>query len=144
MSRSDLRHDGVMKSTSVTVYGIRNCDTVKKSRQWLDDHGQPHQFHDFKADGVPPDLLDHWLRQVGWEALVNRKSTTWRRLDEPTRAGVVDEASARVLLLAHPSVIKRPVVAWGGPRTKNVSVGFKTEFWNKWLVGAGRQRADQT
>lgn len=131
-----------MKNTSVTVYGIRNCDTVKKSRQWLDDHGQHYQFHDFKVDGVPADLLDHWLRQVGWDALLNRKGTTWRRLDEPTRAGVVDQASARAVMLANPSVIKRPVVAWGDPRSKNISVGFKTDYWNQWLVGADRPAAD--
>lgn len=131
-----------MKNTSVTVYGIRNCDTVKKSRQWLDDHGQPYQFHDFKTDGVPAELLDHWLRQVGWDAVLNRKGTTWRRLDEPTRAGVVDEASARAVMLAHPSVIKRPVVAWGTPRSKNISVGFKTDLWNQWLVGADPSAAD--
>lgn len=119
-----------MKSTSVTVYGIRNCDTVRKARQWLDDHGQPYLFHDFKVDGVPADRLDHWLQQVGWETLVNRKGTTWRRLDETTRAAVVDSASARVVMLACPSMIKRPVVAWGGPQSKDVSIGFKAELWH--------------
>ncbi len=119
-----------MKNTTVTVYGIRNCDTVKKARQWLDDHAQPYQFHDFKIDGVPADRLDHWLRQVGWETLVNRKGTTWRRLDEATRATVLDVASARAVMLAQPSVIKRPVVAWGSPSSKDVTVGFNAELWN--------------
>jgi len=134
LSRTGLRHDARMKNTAITVYGIRNCDTVKKARQWLDDHGQPYQFHDFKAEGVPPALLDHWMEQVGWESLLNRKGTTWRRLDEATRAGVMDAASARAVMLAHPSVIKRPVVAWGGPRSKDVSVGFKAELWETRLV----------
>ncbi len=129
LSRTGLRHDGGMKKTSITVYGIRNCDTVKKARQWLDDHGQPYQFHDFKGAGVPPQLLDHWMAQVGWEALLNRKGTTWRQLDEDTRSSVTDPAGARAVMLAQPSVIKRPVVAWGGPGSKDVSVGFKAELW---------------
>lgn len=134
LSRTGLRHDGGMKRTSVTVYGIRNCDTVKKARQWLEDHGQPCDFHDFKTAGVPPELLDHWIEHIGWETLLNRKGTTWRRLDEPTRAGVEDAASARAVMLAHPSVIKRPVVAWGGPGSKDVSVGFKAELWETRLA----------
>lgn len=118
-----------MKNTSVTVYGIANCDTVKKARQWLDTHGQPYAFHDFKKAGVPPDLLDHWMDQVGWEPLLNRKGTTWRRLDESSRALVLDASGARAVMLAHPSVIKRPVVAWGGPGSKDISVGFQAELW---------------
>ena len=123
-----------MKNTAITVYGIRNCDTVKKARQWLDEHWQPYVFHDFKTEGVPPALLDHWLEQVGWETLLNRKGTTWRRLDEATRASVVDAAGARAVMLEHPSTIKRPVVAWGGPTNKDVSVGFKAELWETRLV----------
>lgn len=123
-----------MKNTAITLYGIRSCDTVKKARQWLDDHGQPYRFHDFKVEGVPPELLDHWMAQVGWETLLNRKGTTWRRLDEATRGSAVDAASARAVMLAHPSVIKRPVVAWGGPANKDVSVGFKADLWETRLV----------
>lgn len=123
-----------MKNTAITLYGIRNCDTVKKARQWLDARGQPYQFHDFKVEGVPPAMLDHWLAQVGWEALLNRKGTTWRRLDEATRSAVLDDASARAIMLTHPSVIKRPVVSWGGPLNKNVSVGFSAELWESQLV----------
>ena len=123
-----------MKKTAITLYGIRNCDTVKKARQWLDDHGQPYAFHDFKTEGVPPVLLDYWIALVGWEVLLNRKGTTWRRLDEATRESVTDPASARAVMLAHPSVIKRPVVAWGGPANKDVSVGFKVELWETRLA----------
>lgn len=113
------------KPTShVTVYGIPNCDTVKKARTWL--AGQPLEitFHDFKKQGVPAELLPGWLAAVGWETLVNRKGTTWRKLDEATRLTVVDDASATALMLANPSVIKRPVVVWGGGA---VSVGFSAE-----------------
>lgn len=123
-----------MKNTAITVYGIRNCDTVKKARQWLDDHGQPYQFHDFKTEGVPPQLLDHWMAQVGWETLLNRKGTTWRRLDDATRAGAADAAGARAAMLEHPSLIKRPVVAWGEPDTTDISVGFKAELWESRLA----------
>ena len=109
----------------ITLYGIPNCDTVKKARNWLTEHGVEHQFHDFKKQGVPEAALDQWLATLDWEPLVNRKGTTWRKLDEATRATVVDAASARALMLAQPSVIKRPVVQW----THGVTVGFDAEAW---------------
>lgn len=118
-----------MQESSITVYGIRNCDTVKRARQWLQAHGRPYRFHDFKVDGVPCDLLDHWLQRLGWEALLNRNGTTWRRLDESARAAVLDAGTARALMLAHPSVIKRPVVAWDQPFGQDLSVGFDVERW---------------
>ena len=111
---------------STLVYGIPNCDTVKKARAWLTEHGVAHRFHDFKRDGVPAAELDRWLAELGWERLLNRAGTTWRRLDDSTRAAVVDAASARDLMLAQPSVIKRPVVRWADGRA---SVGFKAEDW---------------
>lgn len=110
----------------ITVHGIPNCDTVKKARAWLADQGVAHSFHDFKKQGVPADALDTWLQAVGWETLVNRKGTTWRGLDEATRAGVTDAASARALLLAQPSAIKRPVVRWSDGR---ITVGFDPADW---------------
>jgi arsenate reductase (glutaredoxin) len=109
----------------ITLYGIPNCDTVKKARTWLTDHGLEHQFHDFKKHGVPEAALSQWLDALGWEPLVNRKGTTWRQLDETTRAAVVDAASARALMLAQPSVIKRPVVQWA----RGVTVGFDAQAW---------------
>jgi Spx/MgsR family transcriptional regulator len=112
----------------ITLYGIPNCDTVKKARAWLNDHGAVHDFHDFKKQGVPEAALDQWLTQLGWEALVNRKGTTWRKLDEATRAAVIDAASARALMLAHPSLIKRPLVQWS-PRPEAVTVGFDPASW---------------
>ena len=108
----------------LAVYGIPNCDTVKRARAWLAGQGADGRFHDFKKFGVPADALDAWIAALGWERLVNRQGTTWRKLDDATRAAVVDAASARALMLAHPSVIKRPVVAWpdGG-----FTVGFDAE-----------------
>lgn len=108
----------------VTLFGIPNCDTVKKARLWLTDKGVDFEFHDFKKQGVPAPELPHWLAQVSWDTLVNRKGTTWRQLDETVRAAVVDATSASALMLAHPSVIKRPVVVW---QDGQVSVGFSPD-----------------
>ena len=109
-----------------TLYGIPNCDTVKKARAWLTEHGVEHTFHDFKKQGVPDMDLDRWLAAAGWEKLVNRKGTTWRGLDEAARSAVVDNASACTLLLAHASVIKRPVVVWADG---TITVGFDAADW---------------
>lgn len=109
----------------ITLYGIPNCGTVKKARQWLDDRSLAHTFHDFKKQGVPQERLDAWLAAVGWQKLVNRQGTTWRKLAPEQQAAVVDAASARQLMLAQPSVIKRPVVEAGG----RVLVGFDTEAY---------------
>lgn len=110
----------------ITIYGITNCDTVKRARAWLTDHALEHRFHDFRKEGVPPARLDAWLASAGWERLVNRQGTTWRKLDDATKAAVVDDASARALLLAQPSVIKRPVVEWADGR---ITVGFDAAAW---------------
>ena len=113
----------------IIFYGIPNCDTVKKACAWLTNHGVAHEFHDFKRQGVPEQALDHWLGELDWSVLVNRKGTTWRQLDEATRAAVVDASSARALMLTHASVIKRPVVQW----PNGVSVGFDAEEWARRL-----------
>lgn len=108
------------------VYGIPNCDTVKKARAWFADQGIAYEFHDFKKQGVPQPQLDHWLESVSWEKLVNRKGNTWRTLDATTQTSVVDAASAVPVMLAHSSVIKRPVVQWPGGQ---VTVGFDQATW---------------
>jgi len=110
----------------ITLYGISNCDTVKKARTWLDEQGVTVQFHDFKKSGVPAARLDAWLKEVGWERLLNRKGTTWRKLDEGLRESTVDAASARRVMLDQPSVIKRPVVEWSDGR---ITVGFDAADW---------------
>lgn len=129
LSRTCLRHDEAMSTQPITLYGIRNCDTVKKARQWLDDHSQAYTFHDFKTQGVPASRLQHWLDQVGLETLLNRKGTTWRRLDPSQQAAAADAAGALELMREHASVIKRPVVEWGGLEHGVVTVGFKAEDW---------------
>lgn len=109
----------------IVVYGIPNCDTVKKARAWLTGQGVEYRFHDFKKDGVPADRLPAWLAEVDWQVLVNRKGTTWRKLDPTAQAAVHDAASARELMLRQASVIKRPVVEWGDRTT----VGFDPAAW---------------
>lgn len=106
---------------STVVYGIPNCNTVKKARTWLDEQGVAYTFHDYKKQGVPADRLDAWIKAVGWEVLVNRQGTTWRKFDDATKAGVVDATSAKALMQANASVIKRPVVELNG---KVICVGF--------------------
>ena len=113
---------------AITLYGIPNCDTVKKARAWLGEHGVDYTFHDFKKQGVPEDHLDAWMKAAGWEKLVNRQGTTWRKLDPAVQAGVKDAAGARALMLSQASVIKRPVVEWG---SHAVTVGFDAADWAK-------------
>jgi len=110
-----------METSLITVFGIPNCDTVKKARTWLTEHGLAYRFHDFKKQGVPTEQLAGWMAVAGWEQLLNRKGTTWRKLDDAARLAVVDAPSATALMLAQPSVIKRPVVVWPNGQ---LSVGF--------------------
>jgi Spx/MgsR family transcriptional regulator len=108
------------------VYGIPNCDTVKKARTWLTDQGLEATFHDFKKQGVPAAELDTWIAAVGWETLLNRKGTTWRKLDAAVQAGVTDSVSAKAVMQAHASTIKRPVIVWPSGQ---VTVGFTPDQW---------------
>src|SRR5438045_9404050 len=101
--------------------GIPNCDTVKRSRAWLEDRGVEHRFHDFKKGGVPRESIDRWIDRLGWETLLNRQGTTWRKLDDATKASVIDAESARAVMASHASVIKRPIVEWPNG---DVTVGF--------------------
>lgn len=97
----------------ITLYGIPNCDSVKKARALLDARGVAYTFHDFKKQGVPEGALRQWVAAKGWEVVLNRKGTTWRALDEAVKASVVDDESAIVVMLANASTIKRPVVVSG-------------------------------
>lgn len=108
------------------VFGIPNCDTVKRARAWLSAQGVEHKFHDFKKAGVPDAELDAWIAALGWQALVNMRGSTWRKLDTAAQLVVVDADSAKALLRAQPSVIKRPVVEWPDGA---ISVGFDETAW---------------
>ena len=105
-----------------TLYGIRNCDTMKKAWTWLDQHGVAYDFHDYKKQGIDRAHLEAWIAEVGWERLLNRAGTTFRNLPEADRQGV-DEAKAISLMLAQPSMIKRPVLETDG----RLLVGFKPD-----------------
>ena len=111
---------------AITLYGIPNCDTVKKARTWLADQGVAHVFHDFKKQGVPPDHLDRWMAAAGWQKVLNRQGTTWRKLEPAVQAGAADAGGARALMLAQASVIKRPVVEWADGV---ITVGFDPADW---------------
>lgn len=118
---------------TTTLYGISNCDTVKRARAWLATQGHAADFHDFKKLGVPADCLPAWAAAVGWQRLLNRSGTTWRKLDAAAQAAVVDEASALALMRQQPSVIRRPVVEWGDGE---VTVGFDADDWSARLSAA--------
>ncbi len=109
----------------IILYGIPNCDTVKKARAWLTAQGLVHEFHDFKKAGVPADRLTAWESALGWQKLLNRKGTTWRKLNPQEQDSAVDASSAQTLMRAQPSLIKRPVVEWGSRTT----VGFDPIAW---------------
>jgi arsenate reductase (glutaredoxin) len=115
----------------VVLYGIANCDTVKKARAWLTENGIAYAFWDYKKHGVPPDKLTQWLAALGWEHVVNRRGTAWRGLSDQVKASVVDAASAKALLLANASVIKRPIVGWGNTYTNAVTLGFNAALWDE-------------
>jgi arsenate reductase len=113
-----------MMAKSVTIYGIKNCDTMKKARAWLDKRGVAYTFHDYKAGGIDKDTLEGWAKKAGWEVLLNRAGTTFRKLPDGDKENVT-EKKAIALMLAQPSMIKRPVLEVGG----RLTVGFKPEIY---------------
>jgi arsenate reductase len=112
---------------AITLYGIPNCDTVKKARAWLAGQGVDYAFHDFKKSGVPAERLDRWMKAPAGGKLLNRQGTTWRKLDPATQSEAETAAGARALMLEQPSVIKRPVVEWPDG---TVTVGFDAGDWS--------------
>ena len=122
----------MQKPEPITVYGIPNCDSVRKARAWLDARGLAYTFHDFKKQGVPDEKLDRWLRECGLDRILNRKGTTWRQLDTAVQAEAAHEAGARALMRNQTSVIKRPVIEWG--RGARVTVGFDPEGYERLLA----------
>ena len=111
---------------SVTLYGIKNCDTVKKARKWLDDHSVSYTFHDFRVDGINKTLLNHFLKQIDLEVLINKRGTSWRKLSD-TEKEFKNKTQAIELMLNNPTIIKRPVL----DTNKKIFVGFKDETYNE-------------
>ena len=114
----------------IHLYGIPNCDTVKKARVWLDAQGKAYAFHDYKKEGADPERLAAWIAAAGLDTVVNRKGTTFRGLSEEDKAKAADSHTAVALLVQHPSVIKRPITEHPG----GVLVGFKEEEWSAALL----------
>ena len=98
----------------LTMYGIKNCDTIKKARRWLEANQIAYQFHDYRADGLDRELLNTFIAELGWEALLNTHGTTWRKLDETVRAGINNADAAAALMLEMPAIIKRPLLCAPG------------------------------
>ena len=117
-----------MAGTAVTIYGIKNCDTMKKARAWLDGHRIAYVFHDYKASGIDQASLERWAREVGWETLLNRGGTTFRKLPDKDKEGL-SEKKAIALMLDQPSMIRRPVLDLGSRRL----VGFTPDAYAKAL-----------
>ena len=112
---------------TVSIYGIKNCDTMKKARAWLDKHGVDYAFHDYKTAGIDRERLERWCKKVGWEALLNRAGTTFRKLPDKDKHGI-DAKKAIALMLDQPSMIKRPVLDLGRDR---LLVGFKPDLYKE-------------
>ena len=115
---------------SITIYGIKNCDTMKKARAWLDKNGVDYAFHDYKSAGIERERLEKWEKKVGWEKLLNRSGMTFRKLPDKDKAGI-DAKKAVALMLKQPSMIKRPVLDLGGGK---LLVGFSPELYSEAVV----------
>ena len=114
----------------ITLYGIKNCDTVKKARNWLQIQGVDYRFHDFRTDGLDSDAVEAWLQELGWQNLVNRRSTSWKALDQDTREQM-DDSSALTAILAQPTLIKRPLLDTGQERFTGFSADSYAKIFNR-------------
>jgi arsenate reductase (glutaredoxin) len=126
-----LLTSGGVTTLSITIYGIKNCDTMKKARAWLDKRAVVYSFHDYKAAGIDRERLEHWCGIVGWQALLNCAGTTFRKLPDKEK-NELDRAKAITLMLEQPSIIKRPVLELDGGK---VLVGFEPERYRESLEG---------
>jgi arsenate reductase (glutaredoxin) len=127
--RKQMRRVGGVATTTITMYGIKNCDTIKKARAWLDGRGISYAFHDYKTAGLDRKQLESWANEVGWEPLVNRAGTTFRKLPDADKTNL-DEKKALALMLANPSLVKRPVLAIAsGAKPPRLLVGFSPDVY---------------
>lgn len=110
----------------LTLYGIPNCDTVRKARKWLDKHAIAYHFHDFRKQGLSSDMLDPWFSSIGWQTLLNKRGLTWRNLDDSSKTNI-NEQTAKNIMLDAPAIIKRPVVVMD----EQIWVGFNEKEWGK-------------
>lgn len=115
----------------LTMYGIKNCDTIKKARRWLEAHQIEYRFHDYRVDGLDRNLLDTFIAELGWEALLNTRGTTWRKLDETVRTGINNADAAAKLMLEMPAIIKRPLLCKPG---QPMLLGFSETLYSDLFV----------
>lgn len=115
--------------TGITLFGIKNCDQIRKARKFLDSNGASYRFHDFRRDGITQELLNSWFSHVPWDSLLNRRGLTWRKMPESARQTIVDQQSAREAMLAQPTLIRRPVLTTG----EDVLVGFSETVYLRTL-----------
>jgi arsenate reductase len=113
----------------ITMFGIKNCDTIKKARKWLEAEGVEYQLHDYKKDGLNPEMLNSWIKDLGWEALVNKRGTTWRKLPDDIKESI-DQASAIQIMLENASIIKRPLLIDDADRKL---LGFKADEYQQFF-----------
>ncbi|WP_418357003.1 MULTISPECIES: ArsC family reductase [Shewanella] len=113
----------------MTLYGIKNCDTVRKARKWLEAEKIDYTFHDFREDGLTTDMVNQWVSTVGWEALFNKRSTSFRSLNDADKADITQD-KAIALMVEHPTLIKRPVLV----KQNNILIGFKAEQYQAWFA----------
>ncbi|OTA18887.1 arsenate reductase [Xenorhabdus beddingii] len=123
-----------------TLYGIKNCDTIKKARRWLEDQEIPYQFHDYRADGLSSELLQSFIEPIGWEPLLNTRGTTWRKLSDEQKAAINNAEAAQALMLEQPSIIKRPLLISNRLISKTAAsaiekylIGFKAEQYQQFF-----------
>ncbi|MDU7479825.1 MAG: ArsC family reductase [Hafnia alvei] len=118
------------ENTSLYLYGIKNCDTIKKAKKWLEEQQIAYQFHDYRADGLDEELLRTFIEQLGWESLLNTRGTTWRKLNESVRQSINNADSAAELMLAQPAIIKRPLLA----HNHRMLLGFNPDQYTQFLA----------
>ncbi|WP_182074778.1 MULTISPECIES: ArsC family reductase [unclassified Serratia (in: enterobacteria)] len=119
------------QQTTLTMYGIKNCDTIKKARRWLEDQGVAYHFHDYRADGLDEQRLRGFVAQLGWEPLLNTRGTTWRKLDKAQRNACDNADAAIALMLAQPAIIKRPLLDAGNGRAL---LGFNADAYQQFIA----------
>ncbi|AOM39719.1 ArsC family reductase [Xenorhabdus hominickii] len=132
---------GTTSHKAFTLYGIKNCDTIKKARRWLEDQEIAYQFHDYRIDGLSPELLQSFIEQIGWESLLNTRGTTWRKLSDDQKQAINNAEAAKALMLEQPSIIKRPLLVsnsedlkTAGSATENYLLGFKAEQYQQFCA----------
>lgn len=116
--------------SNVSLFGIANCDTMKKARRWLDENGVAYDFHDYKKEGADPARIASWVAEKGWETVLNRRGTTFRKLPDDEKSDL-DADKAVAIMAANPSAIKRPIVEYGA----GLLVGFDADLWKSELIG---------